>query len=124
MKYFREAAPNHTADEEASLFPRLREKNREALDSLLQEADRLEAQHRDAEEIHERVETAFERWLAGASITPDAMESLRRDLQDLSELYHEHIGFEDEVLFPAAERLLNKDEILRIGQEMKTRRGL
>jgi len=122
LRYFREAAPNHTADEEHSLFPRLRDINSEAVSALLDEADRLEAQHREAERIHEQIEAAFKQWLHAGSLSSDQVDSVRQDLHALRGLYREHIAFEDDVVFPAAKRLLNKDTLARIGEEMEVRR--
>lgn len=122
LRYFREAAPNHTADEEHSLFPRLREIDSEAVAALLDEADRLEAQHRDAEQLHGRVELAFDRWLTCEIISSDALHALRQDLRALGELYQEHIRYEDEVLFPISQRLLDQEDKRNIGREMERRR--
>ena len=122
LRYFREAAPNHTADEEHSLFPRLREIDSEFIGALLDEADRLEAQHRDAEQLHGRVELAFDRWLTCEIISSDALHALRQDLRALGELYQEHIRYEDEVLFPVSQRLLDKEDKRDIGREMERRR--
>src|SRR4051812_29901771 len=50
LRYFREAAPKHTADEENSLFPRLR-----AL-SAAEELGSLEADHQHADRAHAEVD--------------------------------------------------------------------
>jgi hypothetical protein len=41
LKYFREAAPMHTADEEESLFPLLRLLGRPDISGVLQQLERL-----------------------------------------------------------------------------------
>jgi len=46
LRYFREAAPKHTADEEESLFPRVREISDPELQACLVRLDSLEADHR------------------------------------------------------------------------------
>jgi HEAT repeat protein len=48
LRYFRESAPKHTADEEESLFPRLRELQDPAIEKALATLDALEADHRKA----------------------------------------------------------------------------
>jgi iron-sulfur cluster repair protein YtfE (RIC family) len=48
LRYFREAAPKHTADEEESLFPRLRDLNDAAIDAVLARIDSLEQDHERA----------------------------------------------------------------------------
>src|SRR5215472_18065664 len=46
LRYFREAAPKHTADEEESLFPRLRQVHRPEVESALAALNALEDEHR------------------------------------------------------------------------------
>src|SRR5215468_10167073 len=45
LRYFREAAPRHTADEEESLFPRLRRLQGSDVHIALRQLDSLEADH-------------------------------------------------------------------------------
>src|ERR1041384_2359243 len=45
LRYFREAAPKHTADEEESLFPRMRELGDKATREALITIQNLEADH-------------------------------------------------------------------------------
>jgi len=124
LRYFQTAAPKHTADEEDSLFPALRALGRPDLAELLDRAEALEAQHRRAEEMHARVQTLADRWLETGSLDPASLEALQRDLASLRSLYQEHIDFEDNTLFPEAQRLLDADVLERIGREMASRRGL
>jgi len=124
LRYFREAAPNHTADEEQSLFPRLRELDGDDAADLLAEAHRLESQHREAERMHRRVESRFDHWMSQVSVPPDQLNDLRCDLIALRSLYQEHIAFEDDTLFPAAAQMLDEEAMNEIGREMAARRGL
>lgn len=124
LRYFNTGALNHTADEELSLFPRLQALDRDDLTPILEGAAHLEAQHRRAEVIHERIRDRFQRWLDHGRIPPDDHAALTRDLDALRALYSEHIAFEDKVLFPAAQAALDHDAITRIGREMAQRRGL
>lgn len=124
LTYFRNAAPKHTADEEDSLFPALRALNRPDLDPLLEQAATLEAQHREADQLHARVTCIAERWLETGRIDPPDLSALRRDLASLRELYREHIAFEDTNLFPQARRLLDHQTLRAIGEEMAARRGI
>ena len=57
LKYFREAAPKHTADEEESLFPRLPRLRSDAVEEALSQVDELEQEHRWAEPLHAQVES-------------------------------------------------------------------
>src|SRR6516225_4438761 len=52
LRYFREAAPKHTSDEEESLFPRLRQMHHPELDAAIQTLAPLELEHRKADELH------------------------------------------------------------------------
>src|SRR5215831_18350545 len=52
LRYFREAAPKHTADEEESLFPRLRQMNHPELQTAIQTLDPLEQEHERADALH------------------------------------------------------------------------
>lgn len=124
VRYFRESAPNHTADEEDSLFPRLRSLDREDLEDLLVEAVRLERDHEQAESIHNSVDQRVNRWLDSGSISEDDITQLRNDLETLGALYAGHIHFEDSVLFPRAEEILSSVDIKNIGSEMAARRGM
>src|SRR5512138_669030 len=49
LGYFREAAPKHTADEEESLFPRLRRLNTADIDPILARIESLEQDHECAD---------------------------------------------------------------------------
>src|SRR5579871_576381 len=56
LRYFREAAPKHTADEEESLFPRLRRTHSHEIQAALATLDTLEDDHRKAEALHAEVD--------------------------------------------------------------------
>src|SRR5215469_11690655 len=55
LRYFREAAPKHTADEERSLFPRLRQLKSEECEAVFVRIDQLEKDHQWAEWLHAEV---------------------------------------------------------------------
>lgn len=123
LHYFRTASPRHSADEEHSLFPRLRSSNdpeaRRAIDRL----ERLEADHREAEDHHDAVEALGRRWLANGTLPAGDARALREHLVALERLYRRHIGFEDLELFPAAARVLTEADLEAIGREMAARRN-
>src|SRR5215831_17612840 len=56
LRYFREAAPKHTADEEESLFPRLRSAGSADIDAMLARMDSLEQDHECADRSHLEVD--------------------------------------------------------------------
>jgi hypothetical protein len=52
LRYFGQAAPKHTADEEQSLFPRLRQMHDSEIESAFSKLDQLEKEHRWAAPLH------------------------------------------------------------------------
>ncbi len=98
LEYFQTSGPRHTADEEESLFPRVRacEAAREAL-------ERVEALHGDhivADRAHAEVDGLGSRWLKEGQLSETEAARLTMLLESLSELYARHIGIEDTELFP------------------------
>ena len=55
LRYFHEAAPKHTKDEEESLFPRLRQIHNPEVESALSTLEALEDDHRRADALHAEV---------------------------------------------------------------------
>ena len=122
LTYFATAAPKHTADEEESLFPRLRETPDAAAGQALEVLARLERDHDEAEQHHRTVDTLGRRWLADGSLEPVAARALRAHLAALEAIYQRHIDIEDRELFPAAARLLSTNQLTAVGREMVARR--
>lgn len=121
LRYFAVAAPNHTADEELSLFPRLRE-IADTIIEVLALVDRLERDHEEADEHHAAVERLMRRWLADDRLGPIEAAELQQRLARLNNLYQRHVSLEDHQLFPAAARVLDAAQIEEIGREMAARR--
>jgi hemerythrin-like domain-containing protein len=124
LTYFATAAPKHTADEEESLFPRLRASADPGARQALQVIARLEQDHSRANAHHRAVDAAVRRWLTAGTIDRAAMAALRQDVAALRSIYDNHIGIEDRELFPAAGRALSASDIRDIGREMAARRKL
>lgn len=124
LRYFREAAPKHTADEEDSLFPALRALDRDDLAELLGQAETLESQHRQADQMHACVDELAQRWIDEGELDAAQLITLRSNLGSLRTLYRDHIAFEDHTLFPEASRVLSDEACAEIGREMAQRRGL
>lgn len=124
LRYFSIAAPKHTADEEASLFPRLRAASDPAAAEALALLDGLEHDHDDADAHHAAVDALARDWLANDALPTARAAELRQHLADLQALYRAHIRIEDEQLFPAASRVLDRAEVREIGREMAARRGV
>jgi len=124
LQYFKTAAPRHTADEEESLFPRLRESGDPAAVQALDVINGLEHDHDEANTHHEAVDVLVRQWLRADTLTPVESADLGERLSGLRTLYQRHIAVEDRDLFPAAARILSDDQIGQIGREMAARRGV
>lgn len=122
LRYFHEVAPKHTADEEESLFPRLRRLQSDEVEHAFSKLDELEGEHRWAEPLHARVESLGLRYLADGLLLPSEVEEFRRSVAELSAMYKRHIAVEDSVLFPVASRTLPDAEKQAIAEEMARRR--
>ena len=124
LRYFREAAPKHTADEEETLFPRLRALDRPEVRAVLEKVDALEDDHARAERIHAEVDRLGQAWLASGSLAPAQAARLAELVNGLTDLYRGHIAVEERDLFPAAAAVLEGHERVAMGREMAARRGL
>lgn len=116
LEYFRNSAPKHTADEEDSLFPRLRAQT--SLDYLTE----LETDHHAADRDHQLVDALGRRWLNEGPLPAQQSHDLKEALARLSHMYAHHIAVEDHELFPLAARLLPADQLAEVGLEMAKRR--
>jgi hemerythrin-like domain-containing protein len=123
LRYFREAAPKHTADEEESLFPRLREIESSDVQAALAHLEELERDHHWATAVHAEVERLGQQYLSTARLSPDEVEKFRVAVSRLASMYREHIRMEDSVIFPLADRLLSQTDRGSISREMADRRN-
>jgi hemerythrin-like domain-containing protein len=124
LRYFREAAPRHTADEEDSLFPRMLAAGGPRAAAAAEVIARLNAQHEAAEALHGAVDALSHRWLAEGRLPASDLARLRARLLQLRTIYEEHIAVEDHNLFPLAASMLDADALVGVGREMALRRGL
>jgi hemerythrin-like domain-containing protein len=124
LEYFRTAAPKHAADEEQSLFPRLRSSTAAGARQAIERLDALEADHRLAEDHQDAVDVLGRRWLRAGTLKAGDARSLREHVVSLQRLYHRHIGVEDRELFPIAGRLLSAADLEAVGREMAARRSV
>ncbi len=124
LRYFDQAAPKHTADEEDSLFPRLRAIADPRVAEVLAEMDRLEQEHRTVEPLHAEAAVLGRRWISqGLLAAPDAAR-LAAIANRLAEAYQAHIAYEDGRLFPLAAEVLPASAQIEIGNEMAARRNV
>lgn len=123
QRYFAKAAPKHTADEEESLFPRLKAAAA-ASGTGCDAIARLQGEHAHADQLHAQVDGLLEAWLEKGSLPTERLAELSALLGDLRELYREHIHIEEAEVFPLAGSLLSASELSAVGSEMRARRGL
>jgi hemerythrin-like domain-containing protein len=124
LRYFRDGAPRHVEDEEASLFPRLRSKSDAKAASALAIMKRLEKDHATVEGWHQELDALGDCWLEQGVLDPTSILRLNQLTAQLSRLYEEHIRVEDDELFLLAVSTLPQRDLAAIGEEMAERRGL
>jgi len=123
LRYFREAAPKHTADEEESLFPRLRALRSPEVETAFSKLEQLEDEHRWAEPLHAQVESLGLEYLSHGQLSPARVAAFRRAVTQLSAMYQRHIAVEDGTLFPVAAKALSDADKQAIAAEMAKRRA-
>lgn len=124
LNYFANFAPRHTADEEQSLFPRMRSSKSTAVAEALPELERLERDHRRGDAIHAQVDRLVRQWLVKGRIDATQQSSLQRALGELTQMYAAHIHLEEQQVFVVASHILTPKQLGDIGDEMKKRRSL
>ena len=124
LRYFRESAPKHTADEEESLFPRLRQLHDPEIETALATLGALEADHRKANTLHAEIDTLGIRCLDQQCLPAKEADRFRLAVSDLASIYGEHIRVEDELVFPTAKLRLSGHQQSAIANEMANRRDL
>jgi len=120
LRYFRSGGKRHTADEEESLFPRLR---RASSGNNIAELAGLERDHEKADALHHAVEVVFLEWIAKQRLSADEESRLHEATEELQRLYEAHIQVEELEVFPRASRLLDRESIAQIGEEFRARRA-
>ena len=122
LDYFEHAAPRHTADEEQSLFPRMRRSSDVQVQAAMAELDRLESDHRHAEVCHAQVDELGRAWLKADRIDESSRARMQALLQELVAMYGAHIRLEEEGVFAAAAKMLGASDLGEVGVEMRRRR--
>ncbi len=124
LRYFREAAPKHTEDEEQSLFPRLKESTAPSAVALRPTLHALAAEHQTIQKIQSEAEQLVERWLMEGQLLPHEGKRLLALLPPLQGSYEKHMEVEDREVFSVAARVLTASQMVAIGREMAKRRGI
>ena len=119
LHYFRLGGARHTADEEDSLFPRLRGRS----DAPQETVGSLHQEHEQADTLHADLDRLFTAWMISGALGIDQQEQLDSAMTQLEQLYSSHIELEEKIVFPAAARLLTREELSLIGEEFRLRRA-
>jgi len=120
LNYFKVGGQRHTADEEESLFPRMRAEQSTA--TAVKDIEALESDHRQADELHVAVENLYTSWLAGKTPGSEELQQLRAATERLKLLYEGHIRIEENLVFPRAAEGLDSQTLATIGEEFRDRR--
>jgi hemerythrin-like domain-containing protein len=118
LQYFRTGGQRHTVDEEESLFPRLRK----AAVGSFEEIDRLEGDHREANDLHRSVERLYSTWIESGELGSEETLQLLSETERLKQLYSDHIQVEETIVFARAVQVLDSNAIAAIGTEFRFRR--
>jgi hemerythrin-like domain-containing protein len=124
LKYFRDAAPKHTEDEEEDLFPALRSLGQADREQILSRIDRLESDHSLTGKWHLVCDEIGRRWLRDDGLCLRDAAQFEIVLSLLARLYRSHIAIEEHEIFPIAQAALSGPEKAAIGRSMALRRGI
>ena len=120
LRYFREAAPNHHADEEEDLLPMLQDTatgvDKQLLDTL---TPQILDEHRQMDLIWIKLAGQLDAIVASRSTALDA-----DDVEQFAALYSSHMEKEEGNIAPMAKRLFSDTQMLRLGNAMKARRNI
>jgi hemerythrin-like domain-containing protein len=109
------SVPRHFADEEETLFPRVRTLRPELADEI----DRIVTEHREHEAHHMRLAAL---WAKASGGDRSAARGLDDEAQRLASLYERHVADED-ALFVRLQELFTDGDDHAMQQEMERRRG-
>jgi hemerythrin-like domain-containing protein len=118
LQYFRTGGQRHTADEEESLFPRLRR----SAPNFFTEIDSLEHDHIEANNLHGSVERLYLVWIDSGTLSPEDTRQLLSETARLKQIYSAHIELEESIIFTRARQVLDTPEITAMGMEFRSRR--
>ncbi|HUY80606.1 MAG TPA: hemerythrin domain-containing protein [Acidobacteriaceae bacterium] len=119
LRYFREGGVRHNADEEESLFPRMRAA---CGDAAMRDLDALEGEHALAGELHTKVDELYCKWIATGTLHQAEQLQLLTTTAKLKRLYTKHIQVEETTVLPQAAQILDRAELAAAGAEFKARR--
>lgn len=121
LSFFDRSVARHEADEEQSLFPRLR--GRAGIDPVIDTIiDTLSDEHREHTRLLYRLHELIKSF-GDQRPSAEQGQHLLRLANELSSAYARHIALEDARLFPAVRDTLGASELQLVAAEMQARRG-
>ena len=118
LRYFQIALPLHEADENDSVYPRLRE--RLPAGTFAEANTAMVRQHTEIDGV---VGELIPEWQSIAEQTKrDAGSALYETTERLQGLWDEHLALEEQKIFPAMRKYLTGDDLESIRSEMRGRR--
>jgi hemerythrin-like domain-containing protein len=122
LRYFELAAPQHHLDEERHVFPRVLALGDAA---LIEVVHRLQRDHVEMESTWTRVQAELQSLVAqGQGLKPGWVDQTREVFQHFVQLYERHIPDEEQLVFPAAQRIIDSEALAAMAQDMMQRRGV
>ena len=120
-RYYTVALPLHEADENETVYPRLRD----AIAASGAPPDAVEAmveQHGPIDELIAQLVPLWEQAQRAPQQLPDLAPQMATRCARLQELWQEHLALEEETVFPAIRRLLDPATLRQMRDEMRARR--
>jgi hemerythrin-like domain-containing protein len=121
-RYYAIALPLHEADENESVYPRLRQrltdnKERESLQAMVD-------QHGPIDQLVADLLPRWEQLKREPKKLRECADELRVNSERLQELWSEHLTLEEQIVFPLIRSRLSAEDLRTIQAEMKQRRGV
>lgn len=117
LRYFQIALPLHEADENESIYPRLRDKLRAG--DLSEANEAMVRQHTEIDEVIARLIPLWQRTEKGEQSLDSQLLALTDRLQ---QLWDSHLSLEEEQVIPALRDHLTEQDLSAIRAEMSARR--
>jgi hemerythrin-like domain-containing protein len=121
-RYYSIALPLHEADENESVYPRLRDVLTDAGEQRALQ-DMVE-QHGPLNQVIARLLPRWDDLRGAPEKLPAVSAPLLADSRRLLELWNEHLALEEQAVFPLIRERLNPEALRDIHAEMKRRRGI
>ncbi len=119
-RYFTQALPLHARDEEDSILPRLHGRDPD----VDRELETMAREHAEHEPPLTRLVTACDAVARDPDRHGGLAPTIAAAARELEEHFVAHLRREEEVIFPAMRRLLDRAEDAAIVRELRARRGV